>query len=332
MLPARMKVDRILCPTDYSEFSERALLQAVRLASWFGARITAVHVIPPTPWLVPVDAGTPYIAMPGDRLRVQRQVELEALERFVLPYREEGVPIDTRLLEGDPSRVIPEAAQELRAGLVVMGTHGRGGFEHLVLGSVTEKVLRRATCPVLTVGSAAPSRPEGPLFHRIVCALDLTEASSRTVQVALSLAEEHMARVTLVHVLEGLPRQAGPPFYRALREILRLRRELFEGAEDRLHGSVPPVARDLLSVSERVEEGTPWRLVLQVAEETRAELIVMGAHSRGVLGRAFFGSTANHVVRQASCPVLVVREQSARQPALEEASAPGASLSASVVF
>lgn len=330
MVPARMKIERILCPTDYSEFSERALLRAVRLASWFGARITAVHVIPPTPWLVPADTGTPYVAVPADRLRGLRQVE--ALERFVLPYGGEGVPIHTQLLDGDPSRLIQQAALELPADLLVMGTHGRGGFEHLLLGSVTEKVLRRATCPVLTVGGAAPSKFDGPLFRRIVCALDLTEAPSRTIDVALSLAEENMARVTLVHVLEGLPCQAGPPFYRTLPEILRLRRELFEEAEDRLHSRVPTVARDFLSVSERVEEGTPWRLVLQVAEETRAELIVMGAHSRGVLGRAFFGSTVNQVVRQAPCPVLVVRELSARQPVLEEASAAGASLSAGVVF
>jgi nucleotide-binding universal stress UspA family protein len=327
-----MKVERILCPTDYSEFSEHALHRAVRLASWFEASITAVRVIPPTPWLVAADAGSPYVAVPADRLRAQRHEELEALERFVLPYHEEGVPIHTRLLEGDPSRQIQQAALELPADLLVMGTHGRGGFERLVLGSVTEKVVRRATCPVLTVGSGAPPRPDGHLFRRIVCALDLTEASSRTIDVALSLAEENMARVTLVHVLAGLPSQPGPPFYHALPQILRLRRELFEQAEDHLHSRVPTAVRDFLSVSERVEEGTPWRLVLQVAEETRAELIVMGAHSQGAVDRAFFGSTVNQVVRRAGCPVLVVREMSARQPARETSSGAALSLSAGVVI
>ncbi len=321
MAPSRMKIERILCPTDYSEFSERALERAVRLARWFGARITAVHVVPPTPRWVGADAGVAYVTVPEDLLRGSREEEAQALERFVVPYRGEGVPIHTRLLDGDPSRLIQEAALELPADLVVMGTHGRGGFEHLLLGSVTEKVLRRATCPVLTIGRGAPSKLEGPLFRRIVCALDLTEASARTIEVALSLAEENMARVTLVNVLEGLPGQAGPPFYRALPEILRLRRELFEEAEDRLHESVPIVARDFCSVSERVEEGTPWRVVLQVAEETCAELIVMGAHSRGSLDRAFFGSTVNHVVRQARCPVLVVREMVAPRLPREEASA-----------
>jgi nucleotide-binding universal stress UspA family protein len=318
MVPKRMTLERILCPTDYSEFSERALERAVRLGRWFGAQITAVHAAP-APWFVGADAGVAFVTVPEDLQRGMRAEEEKTLERFVAPYRDSGVAIHTRLLDGDPSRLIQEASFELPADLVVMGTHGRGGFEHLLLGSVTEKVLRRATCPVLTVGRGVPSRLEGPLFRRIVCAVDLTEASARTMDVALSLAEENMARVTLVNVVDGVPGQAGPPFYRALPEILRLRREMFEEAEDCLHESVPMVARDFCSVSERVEEGTPWRVVLQVAEETCAELIVLGAHSGGALERAFFGSTVNHVVRQARCPVLVVRERTARPPVREKA-------------
>jgi nucleotide-binding universal stress UspA family protein len=317
MMPSRMKIARILCPTDYSEFSERALIRAVRLARWFGASLTVVHVVPPMPWLATADAGTAYVTVPEDLLRTSREEEVKALQRFVAPYRGEGLALHTRLLDGDPSRLIQEAAVELPADLLVVGTHGRSGFEHLLLGSVTERVLRRATCPVLTVGNAAPTLFEGPLFRRIVCALDLTEGSARTLDVAVSLAEEDQARVTLVHALEGLPGPAGPLISRAP-EVVRLRRELLEEAEDRLHDSVPAEAREFCSVSERVEEGKPWRVVVQVAEETGAELIVMGAHSRGAVDRAFFGSTVNHVVRQARCPVLVVREMTARQPAREK--------------
>jgi nucleotide-binding universal stress UspA family protein len=326
MVPARLRIERILCPTDYSEFSHRAFERAVGLARWFGASITAVHVIPPTPWAGSADAGIPY-TVPADLLRVQRQDEANALESFLTPYRREGVDIRTRLLDGDPSRLIQEAALEWPADLVVMGTHGRSGFEHLLLGSITEKVLRRATCPVLTVGRPSLSKREGPLFRRILCALDLTATSARTVDMALSLAEENMARVTLLHVLEDVPGQEGPPRYRSLPAVVRIRQELFAEAEDRLCRSVPPEARDFCSVSEHVVEGTPWRAVLQVADETGAELIVMGAHSRGALDRAFFGSTVNQVVRQARCPVLVVRETSAHHPVPEEVGTAGANAS-----
>jgi nucleotide-binding universal stress UspA family protein len=321
--PSRMKTEQILCPTDYSDFSERALAQALRLARWFDASVTVVHVVAPTPWLGSPDSGV--ITIPADLLRVQRQEEAETLERFVAPYRDEGVAIYTRLVDGDPSRAIQAAVLELSADLMVIGTHGRGGFEHLLLGSVTEKVLRRATCPVLTVGRAGAAAPAGPLFRRILCALDLTEGSERTLEVALSLAEETMSRVTLLHVLEGVPGWAGPPRYRALPQVVRVRRELFEAAENRLRSSVSEEDRAFCSVTERVEEGVPWREVLRVADACDAEVIVMGAHSRGALDQALFGSTANHVVREARCPVLVVREMTANETVKEEVLATSAS-------
>ena len=231
------------------------------------------------------------------------------------PFLAEGVAIETRVRRGDVWREIMAEAEELPADLVVMGTHGRSGFEHLLLGSVTEKVVRRATCPVLTVGNLPAPPRVGPLFRRILCAADLTEASAHTIGVALSLAEENQAAVTLLNVIESLPDQAsGARLYLAVPEIGPLRRDLTEQARERLRGAVPDESRDWCEVRERVDVGTAWRAILRAAEETDADLIVMGAHAHGPLGRVFFGSTSSHVVRQAACPVLVVRETKARRP------------------
>jgi nucleotide-binding universal stress UspA family protein len=155
--------------------------------------------------------------------------------------------------------------------------------------------------------------------------MDLTTASSGTLDLALSLAEENMARVTLLHVLEGAPGQFGPPRYRALPQVIRVRKELFEEAHLRLHRSVPAEARTYCSVSERVEEGAAWREILRVADAREADVIVMGAHSGGGLNRAVFRSTVNHVVREAHCPVLVVREGSMRRTVEQVAAAAVAS-------
>jgi len=106
------------------------------------------------------------------------------------------VPIETRLEEGDVSRQIQAVAEGLSADLVVIGTHGRGGFEHLLLGSVTEKVLRRAPCPVPTVGSADAISSARPLFHRILCATDLRSGANATLDMALSVTAESMAKVS----------------------------------------------------------------------------------------------------------------------------------------
>jgi nucleotide-binding universal stress UspA family protein len=311
MAPIRIEMKRILCPVDFSEFSLRAIERAVSLADWFDAKLVALHVVP-----LPTAAGpgSPYFPAPLQTTRDEHAQAEGDLKDWVAPFAER-VAIETRVRLGNAWREIMTEAKELPADLVVMGTHGRSGFEHLLLGSVTEKVVRRATCPVLTVGNLPAATRVGPLFRRILCAADLTEASAHTIDVALALAEENQAAVTLLHVIENLPDQvSGAKLYLAVPEIGPLRRDLTEQARDRLRGAVPDESRDWCEVRERVEVGTAWREILRKSEETDADLIVMGAHAHGPLGRVFFGSTSSHVVRQASCPVLVVRETKARRP------------------
>jgi len=320
MAPTRIEIERILCPVDFSEFSARALERAVRLGNWFDARVEVLHVIP---FVMPAGAGLPYFPAPVTATTAQREQAGKDLDRFVEPFLGEGVPIETRVLEGDPWRLIRDEAEAIPADLLVMGTHGRSGFEHLLLGSVTEKVLRRAPCPVLTVGNVPPHPRKGPLFRRILCAADLTAASERTLDMALSLAGENDARITLLHVVESVPGETGARLYLAVPEIGPLRRELKDQARARLRQAVPDAARDFCEVNERVEAGTAWREILDAAEEMDADLIVMGAHAHGPIGRVFFGSTSSHVVRQAPCPVLVVRETKSERPAGEAREAVG---------
>src|SRR5262245_43350882 len=112
MIPTRLKVDRILCPTDHSEFSEYALEKAVSLARWFAAEVIVLHVIPPRPWAVPADPTIPMTMVPAELLRVDRPQEIEALDRFVARHRGTNVPIDVRLRDGDPGREIAAAVLE----------------------------------------------------------------------------------------------------------------------------------------------------------------------------------------------------------------------------
>ena len=311
MAPKRIRIGRILCPTDFSEFSLRALERAVSLARWFEARVTALHVLP-RPLVLPVGAIMPDLGVPMDLLRAQRQQGETTLGRWIEPFLGEGVPIETRLVEGDPWREIQAAAEALPADLVIMGTHGRSGFEHLLLGSVTEKVLRRAPCPVLAVGAKDIASSPGPLFHRILCAVDLTAASQATLDFALSLAGENLARVTLLHVVENLLGEVAPELYRRIPDVPSMGHTLVGQAREQLH-EAGRTAHGFCDVSELVETGKAWQAILRVAKERCADLIVMGAHAHGGLERLFFGSTADQVVRQAPCPVLVVREATARR-------------------
>jgi len=301
MGPKRPEMERILCPVDFSEFTAPAVAHALRLARWFDARVELLHVIARAPYPM-ADGGMIQFPETIEGLRGQATRDLDKL---VAPLLAEGVTIETNIREGDAWHAILDEAAAWPADLIVMGTHGRSGFEHLLLGSVAQKVLRRATCPVLTVGHVVPHLRKGPLFRRILCAADLTEASERTLETALSLATENDARITLLHVIASLP---GPDDARAVPETAPLRITLTELAHARLSKAVPDAARRFCEVSERVETGTPWREILRVASELDADLIVMGAHTRGAVGRMLFGSTASHIVRQATCPVLVVRD------------------------
>ncbi len=307
MAPMRIQIKRILCPVDFSEFSTRALERALRLADWFDARVTALHVIP---FLVPAGPGLPYFPLPLEATP-QRGEAAGAVERFIEPFLGKGVPLETLVRQGDPAREILGAVEDLDVDLVVMGTHGRCGLPHLLLGSVTDKVLQRARCPVLAVGSAPTPPAVGPLFRRILCAADLTQDSDGTIDLALSLAEENEAEVTLLHVVE---RKTDPDL---------------PAAQEQLRRAVPALSRDFCEVKERVTVGTPWREILRVAEECRAELVVLGAHAHNLMGRLLFGSTASHVVQHAACPVLVVRPMRSRRssrPALDaDVAAPTAS-------
>jgi nucleotide-binding universal stress UspA family protein len=305
MTPTRQQMDRILCPVDFSDSTAPAVEHALRLARWFDARVEVLHVIPFNPFGI-AGGGVPNIL---EAIQTQHEGATRNLATLVHPLLDEGVPIEWKVLDGDAWRVILEEAAAWPADLIVMGTHGRGGFEQLLLGSATEKVLRRATCPVLAVGHVVPPHPrKGPLFRRILCAADLSDASHGTLDAAFSLATENDARITLLHVVDSLPGEADARASIAVPEIAPLRVALTEWAHTLMSGAVPDTARRFCEVSERVETGTPWSEILRVAAEWDADLIVMGAHTRGAAGRMLFGSTASHVVRRARCPVLVVRE------------------------
>jgi nucleotide-binding universal stress UspA family protein len=321
MTPTRVKIERILCPTDFSEFSDRALRRALALARWFDARLTVLHVIPNSAWAA---GGGDSLALSADLLRAQRADAERQLSRSLEPLLGEGVPIEARIREGDPARAIRAEAEALAADLVVMGTHGRSGFERLLLGSVAEKLLRTAPCPVLTIGREQPPAVAGALFRRILCAADLTKASERTLSLGLSLAEENLAHVTFLHVVEGgALEETGPDRQRPTQDMAPQPHTLADRAMEQLMRAAGS-AGSFCEVSVRVETGSAWRQIVRVAEETHADVVVLGAHAHRGLGRLFLGSTANQVVRHAPCPVLTVRETPASEGSDAEASAVGA--------
>jgi nucleotide-binding universal stress UspA family protein len=326
-MASRIPMQHILCPTDYSEHSRQALERAIDLAAWFRARLTVLHVIGIAPPGLPDVGAIGLAAISEDLARAWEAEESLRLERFVEPYLGAGVPIATKAVQGESGdcwRGIQAEAEALPADLVVMGTHGRTGLDHVRLGSVAEKLLRVAPCPVLTVRAQGEAPDREPLFRRIVCATDLATPSHPTVDLALSLAGENLARVTLLYVIEELGAESGPDVGRPFPAAGAPPQTLMRLARERLHELARP-ARTFCDVDERVERGRAWKQILRVAREAHADLIVVGAHTGGAFGRFLLGSNANQVVRHAPCPVLVVRDAlaSADQPLLAATGASG---------
>jgi nucleotide-binding universal stress UspA family protein len=298
-----MTIRRILCPIDLSDFSRPALAHAAALARCYEAEVVVLHVF--AALMPPATLGT----YPAWMLHVPeaRDTIAQELHSMLEPYTTIGAPFRLHTAEGDSAGEIVRHAGELQADLIVMGTHGRGGFDRFTLGSVTEKVLRKAPCPVLTLPPGAASSPATVDYHSILCPTDFSPSSERGVDFALSVARRSHATVTVLHVIETVDEDADTTDRKM--PIGDHTRSLYEKEAEALHSRLATHVRPSDSVSELITTGKPHRAILRVANDCRADLIVIGVRGRGPVDLTLFGSTTNQVVRRAVCPVITVRSR-----------------------
>ena len=303
-----MDIKCILCPIDFSDASMHAVDQAVVIAGWYKARIAALHVCSP------MLASVPGLGIPGPGEAID-DTETERLRNEAAAHcgaaTTAGIGLDILIERGQPASHILDRANSLPADLIVMGTHGISGFEHLILGSVTEKVLRKATCPVLTVPPRARATSRLP-FKQLLCAVDFSDSSVTALEYAFSLARESDAGLTILHVLEWPWEEPPAPVLEELpvaqgSALAEYRRYCEKSATVRLESLVPEAVRASRPPVTRLRNGKPYVEILRVAAEDSADLIVIGVRGRNPLDLGLFGSTANQVVRRATCPVLTLR-------------------------
>jgi nucleotide-binding universal stress UspA family protein len=301
--------NRILCPIDFSDFSLDALRHAVVLARWYSSQVTLFHVYQGSQTL-PIDG------VPGSVpvfVEVDPNQVAEAVRRFCAPLvGPSGPSVEVIVKPGDPAREIRNEAERVPYDLLILGTHGRSGFERLFLGSVTEKVLRSTRVPVLTI--PPPVRePGSPLFKTILCALEFSPASIRALEYALLLAGEADARLILLHAIEEGPGDAGAQT-RGHLSMSEYYHQLEQDAVARLRAVVPAEARVWARPEERVVKGRAHQEILKVVADEQVELVVMGVQGKGVVNRLVFGSTTHRVIREAGCPVLTLHEGKVSAP------------------
>jgi nucleotide-binding universal stress UspA family protein len=302
-------IRHILCPIDFSDYSRRALDHALAIARWYESTVTVLHVYSPVP-AVAFSPG-PVIFEPTVFSPVAREQLVAETKVFIDKEAARGITIEAVVRAGTPAAAIVDEAIRINADLLVMGTHGRSGFDRLLLGAVAERVLRKASCPVMTVPGQLPGAlPAAPvLYKRILCPVDFSTSSLHALKYATSMTHKIDGQLTVVHVVEhefDNDRDAVSGVERSGMTIGEFLQEQEERLCRRLH-TLASGAPEFCKVESLLSYGKPWREVLRVAAERQSDLIVMGVQGRGTADRFFFGSTTQHVAREAPCPVLTLR-------------------------
>ena len=289
-----LAMNKIVVPVDFSEGSAGAARQAAALSRHFHSEVVLLHVQRPLNYAVgALDGG--YI---GDLPEVIAEQGRKQLDSFV-EENFTGLHVRRVLVEGDPARRIVEFAHEESANLIVMPTHGYGPFRRFILGSVTAKVLHDAECPVWTgVHLEEPPAAQSMAIRSVLCAVDLTPHSRRTLCWAAQMAAEFGARLGIAHAAPALD-MSGPGgryFAPEWRSVL-----LAHAGEQ-----IAKLQQDLGTHAEvYVESGSASEVLRMTAEQAGADLLVIGrSPSGGIAGR--LRTNAYALIRESPCAVVSV--------------------------
>lgn len=282
----------ILCPIDFEADSRRALAMSANIASATGARLQVVHVVP---------EGNAGEALARARSELQRAV----------PPASARLAVEARVLQGAaPAAAIVAAAEVERAELIVIGAHGKTGWRRALLGSVAERVVQLAPCPVLTVGGTAPAR-DARAFRRILCSCDFSAASDAALRHAARLAAASGAKLIVLHVAEPAPPMADLGIPVGIAPVPEP--EILDRLLSALEARVAKVTDGVPRARCEVKIGFAAAAIVEHARDEDADLVVVGSHGRRGWKHALLGSTAERVVRTADRPVLVVKPAAVRR-------------------
>jgi nucleotide-binding universal stress UspA family protein len=281
----KISFKNILFLTDFTEASQSALAYAQGLAKHFGAQVYPAHACDP---IILTETAAPDIL---DEVEENSRRHLNDLAR---KNNLAGTPLFAR---GPVADAVPGWIKDHGIDLIVMGTHGRKGLKHFLMGSVAEAIFRNATCPVLTVGPHVNVRPYHDFkAEKILFPTDLGPHAEFATQYALSFAQEGKSQVTFMHVVtleDAFQRDRAP-----------LVAESFKKLENLL----PPDAREWCQPELVVEVGDPTKELLGYAGMERPDMIVLGLPAGKKFNGGFHSSVTYNLIAQAPCPVLTVRD------------------------
>lgn len=302
-----MLFKRLLVPTDFSASADAALNHAVSMAGRFQASLHLLHVVN--------DPGAGLYGLGDAEVKLdqlKQQAESKARERLQELVRDSSaVDIRTQVAQrtnlgvGD---VIQEYAGAHKIDLVVMGTHGRGGLGRLVLGSVASSLIRRLSCPVMTVRDREDESNPSPEvnYQTLLAPIDFSDHSRTALRLTKTVADRYGGTQQLLFVAEKrvLPTfsDTGIPGV----GVVEMDPDIVANAEAALESLDHEVGGPHVESGYHVQEGDVAQAVVDFAETNAVDLIVMATRGLSGIDRFVIGSNTERVVRTAPCPVLTV--------------------------
>ncbi|MDI3338986.1 MAG: universal stress protein [Sphaerobacter sp.] len=303
--------DTILVPLDGSPLAETAVPYAAALARATGAQIVLLRVIEEMRPLYDVRRREVVWVDPAHPR--QDLMSPEVLAPVAERLAADGLTVQSVVRLGDPRREILTEAGRYPAPIIVISSHGRGGLGRVVLGSVANRVLQMASCPVLVIRPrGAEAAPATVAFARIAVPVDGSALAEQALPIAVELARATGATLHLVRVAETfrdeLPDESELSFRTpSFQAILEWFDQLEAEARTYLQETATRLQEQGLDVTWEVRSGNPWDQILAFSTEARPDLIVMTTHGRGGLARWFYGSVADKLLTQSAVPLLLIR-------------------------
>ena len=295
-----MRLKNIICATDFSESSKHAVDYGVALAKEFSAKLYMCHVI-----------DMSYAAAYGeckDPAELEERIMGDANASLRGSIGEDSIEWEPLISKGHTSDEITRMATDIGVDLAITATHGRSGLKRLILGSVTERLIRTLSCPLLVVRGPehdfVRSGSQRVKLDRILVGCDFSPDSNLSFQYALALALEFQCELHLAHVIEST----------MYRHILKSGPEkgqdqhaLCKELDEKLKNMIPGEAHACCAPRTELLAGQPYEELTKYAVTHNIDLIVLGVRGHSLMETLLLGSTTDRVVRQAPCPVLSVR-------------------------
>jgi nucleotide-binding universal stress UspA family protein len=292
----RIQPKKILSAIDFSTFTDSIFSYSVALCKKYDAKLLLAHVTTDLNTLLE---------------HSETALDVEALQKSNIRYaqarleeRVKGLPIENEIIisQGKPADIISRIASEQQADMVITATHGKAGFKRILLGSVTEKLIKTLHCPLLVLPlqehDLMPPAAIEIKLKKILVGCDFSSDSKLAFDYGLSLAQEFQAELHLSHVIK-------PSLYKREREGIN---QLRDRLKKKLDSMVPEASRDWCTAKTALLDGEPYMVLMDYAKEQEMDMIVLGIRGHTLWEKLLVGSTTDRLIRHSPRPVLAVRQ------------------------